>query len=59
MSVSGLAPLARSRVEIRSSSITLRVTGLITIIVKPSSPPQSPTIRPCESKAMVAHSRTP
>ena len=59
MSVSGLAPLVRSRADTRSSSITLRVTGLITIIVKPSRPPQSPTIRSWESKAMVAHSRTP
>jgi hypothetical protein len=59
MSVNGLAPEARSRVEVFSWEIGRSVCGSITIIRKPSRPPQSPTIRPCESNAMVAHSRRP
>ena len=59
MSVNGFLPLVRSRAEVCSCVIGCRVTGSITISSNPSSPPHRPTIRPCESKAMVAHSRTP
>jgi hypothetical protein len=45
--------------ELRTSVIGLSVFGSITISVNPSSPPQSPTIRPLESNAIVAHSRMP
>ncbi len=59
MSVNGLAPASRLRAEVRSSSIGFSVTGSITIIEKPSRPPHRPTMRPWESNAIVAHSRTP
>ena len=59
MSVNGFLPLVRSRAEVCSCETACRVTGSITISSKPSSPPHSPTIRPCESNAMVAHSRDP
>ena len=59
MSVNGLALVTRLRAEVRSSETGLSVTGSITIIPKPSRPPHRPTMRPCESNAIVAHSRTP
>ena len=59
MSVKGLAPVSRLRAEVRSSEIGFSVTGSITIMVKPSRPPHRPTMRPWESNAIVAHSRTP
>ncbi len=59
MSVNGLALVSRSRADVRSSEIGFSVTGSITIIPKPSSPPHRPTMRPWESNAIVAHSRMP
>ena len=59
MSVNGFERESRLRPGIGSSVIGASVTGLISIIMKPSSPPQSASIRPCASKVTVAHSRTP
>jgi hypothetical protein len=59
MSVNGFRPDVASRPGMDSSEIGSRVSGSISIIVKPSSPPQSASIRPRESKVTVAHSRSP
>ncbi len=59
MSLSGFLPEVRSRPGMSSEAICCSVVGSISRIVKPWSPPHSPTMRCRESKAMVAHSETP
>lgn len=59
MSVNGFFGSVTSRPGIASSAMGCSVSGSISIIVKPSTPPQSASIRPWLSKVTVAHSRMP
>jgi hypothetical protein len=60
MSVNGFCRVSRLRLDVlRSAPMVLSVVGSISRSLNPSSPPHNPTMRPCESKAMVAHSETP
>ena len=59
MSVSGFRPEVASRPGIASSEMGSSVLGWMSIMVNPSRPPHRATIRPFESKVIVAHSRTP
>ena len=59
MSVNGFRPDVASRPGMVSSEIGSRVSGWMSIMVKPSRPPHNATIRPSESNVIVAHSRTP
>ena len=58
-SVNGFDSVVRSRVDVVIVASWSSVVGSISRSANPSSPPHSPTIRPRESNAAVAHSETP